>query len=204
MSEAVISPAGLLRMLALTLRAPGQAARFLIGLNLSRAVLWQALALVTVLSVLVAAISPVPMPDAEAVGGAEGVAMTPFTSVVVLGFVMVMMAFALQITGAALGGKGSLAATLTLVVWLEVLAVAVRIVQGVGLLVAPVLGGLVWMAGVAVLFWTLINFINALHGFGSLGKSVLTLLLAVTGISLGTAVILTLINVATGGGLFDV
>jgi hypothetical protein len=204
MSGAIVTPRGLLRMLALTLRAPGDAARLLVGLNLSRAVLWQALALVTVVSVLVAALSPVPMPDAGPVGGAEGEVLTPFAFALVLGVVLVMVAFALHVTGAALGGTGSLAAALTLVVWLEVLAVAVRIVQGVGVLISPVLGGLVSMGGVAVLFWTLINFINALHGFGSLGKSLLTLLLAVTGISLGTAVILSLVGAGSGWGMLDV
>jgi hypothetical protein len=204
MTGQLITPGGVMRLLALTLRAPGAAAAILVGLNLTRAVLWQALALVTVLSVLIVAFSPGPMPEAGPIAGPGPVVLTPFAYVAVLGASLVMLVFAIYYTGAALGGTGTFPATLTLVVWLEVLATAIRVVQTVALLVSPLLGGLVSLAGLGLLFWTLVNFVNVLHGFGSLGKALLTLLLAVVGISLGVAVILSLIGAGLPGGPLNV
>jgi hypothetical protein len=204
MTEAVFTPAGMGRLLILTVRAPARAAELLVGLNLSRVVLWQALALVTVVSVLIVAISPGPMPEAGAIAGPQPVVFTPFAYATVLGASLVMLVFALHYTGQAIGGTGSFAATLTLVVWLEVLATAIRVVQAVVYLILPPLGALVSLVGLALLVWTLLNFINVLHGFQSLGRAVLALLLAVVGISLGLALILSLIGAGLPGGALDV
>lgn len=204
MTEALFTPAGIGRLLALTLRSPAAAAEILVGLNLSRAVLWQAMALVTIVSVLIVAISPGPMPEAGAVAGPEPVLLTPFAYAAILGASLVMLVFALHYTGQAIGGTGGFGATLTLVVWLEVLATAIRVVQAVVLLVVPPLAGVVSLVGLAVLFWTLVNFVNVLHGFQSLGRALLALLLAVVGISLGLALILSLIGAGLPGGAMDV
>lgn len=204
MTAQLMTPEGMLRLLGLTIRSPGEAAALLVGLNLSRTVLWQALALVTVLSVLIVAFSPGPMPEAGPIAGPGPVLLTPFAYVAVLGASLVMLVFALYFTGTALGGTGTFPATLTLVVWLEVLATAVRLIQTAVMLVSPVLGGLVSLVGLGLLFWTLVNFVNVLHGFGSLGKALMTLLLAVVGISLGVAVILSLIGAGLPGGPLNV
>jgi hypothetical protein len=201
---ALLTPGGIGRLLILTLRAPGAAAELLTGLQLSRGVLWQALALVTVLSVLIVGFSPGPMPEAGPIAGPSPVVLTPFAYTAVLGASLVMLVFALFYTGAALGGTGTFPATLTLVVWLEVFATAIRVVQTLAMLVSPVLGGLVSLVGLGLLVWTLINFVNVLHGFGSLGKAVLTLLLAVMGISFGIALILSLIGAGLPGGPLNV
>jgi hypothetical protein len=204
MTDAVITPGGLARLLLLTLRAPASAARLLVTLHLSRPVLWQILALVTIVSVLIVALSPGPMPEAGPAAGPQPVQLSPFAYAAILAASLVMLVFALHFTGGALGGTGSFAGALTLVIWLEVLATAVRLVQTVAMFVSPALGGLVSLLGLALLFWTLINFINVLHSFESLGKAVLTLLLAVVGISLGISLILTLIGAGLPGGPFDV
>jgi hypothetical protein len=204
MTETVITAGGMLRLLALTLRAPGQAAELLLSLNLSRAVLWQALALVTVVSVLLVALSPGPMPEAGPVAGPEGLTLSPLAYAAILGASLVMLVFALHFTGGAMGGVGSFPGALILVTWLEVVAAAIRVVQTLALTLSPVLGGLVSLVGLGLLFWTLVNFVNVLHGFQSLGRAVLTLLLAVVGISLGVAFILTLIGAGLPGGPFDV
>ncbi len=203
MTEAIITPGGVLRLLGLTVRAPAEAARLLLSLHLSRGVLWQALGLVTILSVLVVALSPGPMPDAGAAGGPEPVYLSPFAYATISarrGHACLCTAF----HRSALGGTGSFPGTLTLVVWLEVLATAIRVVQVVALLMAPVLAGIVSVAGVALLFWTLVNFIKVLHGFDTLGRAVLTLLLAIAGLSVGLMLILGLIGVGMTGGPFDV
>ncbi len=77
-------------------------------------------------------------------------------------------------------------------------------VQVVTLLVAPVAAGIVSIAGLVLLGWTLVNFIRVLHGFDTLGRAVLTLLLAIAGMSVGLMLILGLIGVGVAGGPFDV
>jgi hypothetical protein len=204
MIDALITPGGIMRLLALTVRDPAEAARMLLSLHLSRGVLWQALALVTIVSVLVVALSPGPMPDAATAEGTDALFLSPFAYATILGASLVILVFALHFTGAALGGTGSFAGTLTLVTWLEVLATAVRVVQVVTLLVAPVAAGIVSIAGLVLLFWTLVNFIRVLHGFDTLGRAILTLLLAIAGMSVGLMLILGLIGVGVAGGPFDV
>ncbi len=204
MSDAIVTPEGLFRLFVLTLRDPARAAGYLIALNLSRAVLWQALALVTVIGVLIAAFSPAPLPDPGPGAGADPVVLTPFAYAVVLGAMLVMLVISLHSTGVALGGSGTFSATLTLVVWLEVVATAVRLAQALSLAVSPLLGAIVSLAGFGVLFWTLLNFIKVLHGFGSLGRAVLTLFIGVTGIIVVMILILSLIGAGPAGGPFDV
>lgn len=185
--------------------APAVAAHSLVGLGLSRAVLWQALVLVTVLSVLLVALTQGAMPAGPPLRADGGpLVLSPFAYGVILGASLVMLVFALHYTGQALGGTGDFGAALTLVIWLEVLAMAVRLVQGAVLLVAPPVAGMVSALGLGLLLWVLLNFINVLHGFGSLWKSAFSLLLAVVGISLGLTLILTLIGVGATGGRFDV
>ncbi len=204
MIDALITPGGVMRLLALTVRDPAEAARLLLSLRLSRGVLWQALALVTIVSVLVVGLSPGPMPEAATAEGTDALFLSPFAYATILGASLVMLVFALHFTGAALGGTGSFAGTLTLVTWLEVLATAIRVVQVVTLLVAPVAAGIVSIAGLVLLGWTLVNFIRVLHGFDTLGRAVLTLLLAIAGMSVGLMLILGLIGVGVAGGPFDV
>jgi hypothetical protein len=200
MTPAVVSLGSILRLLVLTLRAPAEAAEALMALNLARAVLWQALALVTVLGVIVIALGSNVVPETAPVAGQDRLELTPLTTAAVLGSLLVILVFALHFTGTALGGTGTFPAALTLVVWLEVLTTAVRIIMTAVYLIAPALGAFVSLAGAGVVLWTLVNFVNALHGFRSLGKAAMVLILAVVGMFLGLAFILATISSALGGG----
>jgi hypothetical protein len=90
------------------------------------------------------------------------------------------------------------------VVWIEVLATAIRIVQTGLYLVAPVLGALASLAGAGIIVWTLVSFVNVLHGFRSLAKAALVAGAAVIGMGMGLALILTIISTGLGGGIGDV
>lgn len=204
MTGSVVTPAGLLRMLVLTLRDPARAAGQLISLNLSRVALWQALALVTILSVIVTALTPEAAMQTVTAVDHEPVVVTPLAYAAIMGSLLVILVFALYYTGLSLGGTGTFPATLVLVVWLEVLATAVRAVLSLALIVSPVIAGLLSLGGLAVLLRTLISFIDVLHGFQSLGKALMTLVLAVVGAFFGLAVILTIISIVLTGGPADV
>ncbi len=170
-------------------------------LNLDRATLWQVMLLVTVLSVLLTTLTLGPalvMPL-----GTDGIVVSPMGYGVILGAGLVMLVFALHFTGTALGGQGTFAEALAVVAWLEVLSLVFRVAQVlIGLISLPV-AGLLSIAATVFLLWCLVRFTQVLHRFDGVGKAVLTLFVALLGISLGVTLILTLIGVGSFQGVGD-
>lgn len=183
------------RMILRSLFDPAAVARILIDWRLPRDVLWMALGLVTVLSVLLVALTQGPAPELPA--GSQPVIVSPFAYAAILGASLVLLVFALQVIGQMLGGTGDLGAALALVIWLEVVALALRVAQAAASLLLPPLAGPISFVGMGVLLWCLMAFTNILHGFDSFGKSILTIVLAAVGIGLGLGLILSLIGFGT-------
>ena len=180
--------------------APGPVARDLIPLRPGRGILWMALSLVTVLSVLLVALTQWGTAMVLPLGPDRIVTVTPMTYAVILGSSLVILVFAIRWAGAALGGQGDLDGALVVVIWIELLAIAIRMVQTVLLAVFAPLAGLVAILGLAILIWVFLNFINVLHRFDSIGRSLLTLVLAVLGIGLGLGLILAVIQAVLVSG----
>lgn len=193
----MMQPAALWQLILHTLRDPVGAAEVVLSLNLGRVVLWQALLLVCVLSALLMG----------SFGGEEMIIpmgnntlfLTPIGYAFVLGAGLVLMVFAIHFTGGALDGAGRFEDALAAIVWLEVLALVFRVAQ---IAIALVFGGeiaaFLSFLGVIVLLWTLINFINVVHRFDSIGKALGVLVLSVLGISIGMSMIIAFIGVGTG------
>jgi hypothetical protein len=114
---------------------------------------------------------------------------------------LVLAAGAVQVGGAILGGRGRLSEALLLMVWLEVLAVAIELVLLVASLLLPALAPFLGVAGIGVLLWCTVNFTRALHGFAGLGRSIAALLLGGLLVGLGLSVLLGLLGF---GGPADV
>jgi hypothetical protein len=72
--------------------------------------------------------------------------------------------------GAAWGGQGSLVDALLVVVWLQVIMLAVQILQLVALVLLPPVAAMINLGGLLLFFWLLTNFVAELHGFASLGR----------------------------------
>ncbi|PHP29594.1 YIP1 family protein [Limimaricola cinnabarinus] len=190
-------------LLRLSLRAPGDAAARLLVTFPGAAATWQALALVTCISVVLTALLQGAMPMVAA-SPDMGFGLTPFAYAGLLGVSLVLLAGGVTATGRLLGGEGRFAPALALVVWLEVLAMALRLVQGVLILVLPPLAGLVGLAGLVWLFWCLVRFIQTLHGFGGPGRSIVVLVLAFIAIGTGLALVLALTGLTVQGGFTNV
>lgn len=103
---------------------------------------------------------------------------------------LTLSAGAIQVAGQLLGGRGRLTEALLLMGWLEVVALAIQVVQALVLLLVPPLAGLTGLAGVAVILWCLVHFVRALHGFDGFGRTVATLLLALVAMGIGLMMIL--------------
>ena len=96
--------------------------------------------------------------------------------------------------GRAFDGRGSLPDALLIVVWLQLLMLALQLLQLAATLVAPPLSGIIGLAGFALFPWLMTAFIAELHGFRNRGLVFLGMVLTAlgTGFVLGIAMILIL------------
>jgi hypothetical protein len=180
---------GLLALIRQTIADPRGVAAAIIAWGLPREVLWPALALTVTLGVLMGALMP---PGA-------GLPFSPFMTWMITAASLVTLVFALFWTGRALGGRGSFEGTLAVITWLEVVELAVRAVLIALLwLFGAVAQGPVTLIGAAVVLWLMIHFIDVLHGYGSLWRSLLTLGLALLGLGAGLGLIVGLIGGLAG------
>jgi hypothetical protein len=176
-------------------RDPAGVALVLTRLELNRGTLYSMVSLVTVLSVLILELG-LYLSQADA----ELLRATPFTLCFILGASLVMMVFALQLTGRMLGGAGQFGSALLLVVWWQAMALIIQVGQTATMLLFPPMAGIVTLAGLAWLVFALLHLVNVLHGFDSLFKALATVVIGVVGISFGLALLLTLIGVTLQGG----
>ena len=195
-----LTAADLGRLAQLTLSQPARAAQAVMALNVPRDALWLCLALVTVAGVLISALGQGPVMTMP-IGAGGTVVVGPFGYALILGASLVLTIFALHYTGGMLGGTGRFDDALALIAWLEAVAVAVRFVADLAALLSLTLATVVSLAGLGLLLWALLNFINELHRFDSIGRSLLTLFLAMVGIAVGLSLILSIIGVGSGGGV---
>lgn len=188
-----------LALVGRTLVDPRGAAEALLALRFNRGILWSLLVLVSILSVLVFKASLAVLPAQVSPQLAQS---SPFALTIVLGAGLTMMVFAFYLTGQMLGGKGRFPGALLLMIWWQVMAMAIQIVQTLGLVLMPLIGGLISILGLGYLLYCLAVFVDAMHGFGNLFKALMTIVIASFGLLLGMSVILTLIGVtAAQGGL---
>jgi hypothetical protein len=184
-----------------TLRTPRLAAQQIIGWQLSRDVLWTALALVAVLNTFVIVLliqmaqSSVPLPSYFS---------APLALYVLLAGVLVIYVHAIYWAGLAIGGKGTLGDVLALVVWLQVL----RAVAQVGVLVLTVLVpslALVLSLIVGVWgLWILLNFITTAMNLPTTAHALVVLVIGAVGLVLGLGVLLSVIGLSAQGVLNNV
>jgi len=189
----------LLAMVVETIRNPREGAATLLNFAPGRGVIWQMLALVVVLSVLMAHATALlfASPGAEIFAGP--LHLSPILTGVVQGSLLVIMVFATYWIGKAFGGTGSFEETLLLLTWLQFVLVVLQVVQTLSLLVLPPLAPIIGMLAMVLFFWLLTNFVAILHGFTSLGLVFVGILLSAFAVVFGLTIILTLIGITVPG-----
>lgn len=180
------------RLVGLTLVNPADVARLIVAHRQSRQVLWSALLLVTVLTVLMLAavqmvVPAFPVPQ-------------PFTSTLVVGAMFVILVFAIYFTGQALGGTGTFPAAIALVAWYGAVGIVVRTVVALVIGMVPALAVTLGLASGTLMLWCLVNFVNVLHGYDSLPKAAGVLALTLIGLLFGVAFIVALIGIGATTG----
>jgi hypothetical protein len=189
---------GLMALLRETFRDPRVAARLVMAMRPPVEARWMGLVLVAVGSALLTHLGMLMMMQGSDMGATMAMpspVLTALTQLMVLGLSAALATW----VGRWRGGAGTFADALLLIVWLQLVLLALQVLQMVLLLLLPPLGMFVGYAAVGIFFWLLTCFVAELHGFRSLGMTFLGVLLTV----LAAAFVLALL-LFPAGGLGDV
>jgi hypothetical protein len=178
----------LLGLIRDSVATPQQAAARILSWRLSGLVLLQAAVLVSVLDALILGVIGggafvIPLPDGDWV-------LPPLLHAALLGGSLLLTAGALQVGGRILGGRGRFDQALLLTIWLEVIAIAVQVVQVALALFLPLLADLSGLAGVAVILWCMVHFTRVLHGFTGYGRAIGAIFLGALAVGLAVSMLL--------------
>lgn len=188
----------LFQLIVQSFTEPSKAAQSLFGRRYDGRTLWSGMLLVTVLSVLLIALSNALMGVPSELEGAI-VQVTPFAFSFILGASLCILVFAIHYMGRAMGGTANFNDSILCVIWLQVLSMALQVVQIVSILILPAIAGLVSLVGLGLILYALTNFINVLHSFDSLFKALGTFVLSLIGIAFGLSIILAVVGVSAQG-----
>ena len=143
---------------------PREAAETLLSLGVPKEAYWPGLVFVVVCSTLFSGIGEMIAPTM--------LAQVPLLALAALMFVMfAMFTMAVWRIGVAMGGKGAFDEALLMTVFVQGMIVAAQAVQLLLLFVLPPFAALFSVAVSIIGIWININFIDALHGYRSLGRS---------------------------------
>lgn len=174
-----------------SVKNPREGAAEVLALGIPREALWPALALVVVLSILLANVAALLFAGDAAAAMPVGPAATGFIQLALL----VVMVFAVFWIGRAMGGTGSFEESVLIVAWLQFIMVCLQVVQAGILVVSTSVAEIFGLLGVLLFLWLLTNFVAVLHGFSSLFQVFVMILISAFGIAFGLSIILTLIGV---------
>lgn len=175
----------------LTLQDPRQAARVLLAEDVPMPARTAGLLLVAVVSALLASLQVGSDPQKLDPVSAFMLA-SPFRAAVVQWLFLALSVLLIHRVGRAFGGRGSFPDALLVVVWLQLLMLALQLVQIVATVFAPPLAGAIGLVGLGVFLWLMTTFICELHGFSARGLVFLGMVVTCigTGLVLGILLIL--------------
>ncbi|MCG3266283.1 YIP1 family protein [Yoonia sp. I 8.24] len=188
---------GWLHAVGATLNAPADMAERVLSERFARPTLVQGVIVVAIINLMLLAIvsmlSPPPIEDA--------VYVTPITLTILIAGSMFAMAFAIARAGRMLGGAGDFDGALTAVIWLQAVGLTIDVAQIFLMLISPTLAVLLGIGALVALFWCTVNFVNVLHGFASLGKATITLIIAMIGTIIAVVVMMALLGITPSGDM---
>lgn len=188
-------PALIVHLAVQSVRAPRDAARWLIALDPPNEARWIGLLLVSVLALIETSLGLLLIPMEGRPAG-FAVLADPVMGVPAQVVSLLVLAGAIAGVGRLFGGIGTFADALLLVVWLEFLLVVAQAVQILLFVLVPPLGLLIAYAALAMFVWLLVHFVAALHGFTSLAKVTLGMVLSFFAIVTVLALILGVLGIA--------
>ena len=190
----------IIEYIGLSLRDPKAAAAWAVGLNWPMRARWDALLLVTVLAVFLVQLTAIFEPVTLDVT-IRSLHVNPMLALAVSQLVILASgALVIDRLGRMFGGQGDLAGALAIVTWLQVILLAINVVQIVLSLTVPFLAGLLSIVTFFLIFWLLANFIAQLHRFKSLSGVFVGMFLGMLGLALLLSVLLGILGVRVSMG----
>lgn len=161
-----------------TIRDPRSAARSILTMNLPRDAVWSLLGLVAVTSMVATLVGNQMLPD-DAMAVMPFLLQSPIAGVIFLAMAMIILSAVLSRLGQLLGGAGTFGQALRLIVWSQILMVALQLVQTIFLLISPAISALIGFVGFFWFIWLSAAFTAELHEFDGSGKGLVVAVLAV-------------------------
>lgn len=181
----------------LTIRDPAEAALVIMSRPVARQTGWMILLLGILLNVFVhfltLALFPTP------VDMFVPVLHAPFVYAAVMGGGLIVLISAFFWGGQAIGGRGRFDDLLLALGWLQYMRFVVQLLV---LALMHLLPGFALMASLGVglySIWIVLHFVNVIHGFGSLGKTFVLLLVTSLGLVLAMSMVLSITTVSAMG-----
>lgn len=159
----------------LTLKSPRDAAQQILAREWPREALWTAFLLSVVLNTCVYTLQQILLPLPPEVLLPRFSPGAYFAVVLILQISFISM---LGTTGRWLGGRGDFTSLLALVTWLQLLQAGLNGAIIAVFLLLPGMAALLNIAANIVVFFILLHFVNAAHGFGSVWRSLGVVLMA--------------------------
>jgi len=172
-----------------TVQNPREGARMVMQADVPVAGRWIALALMAILSAVLAHLSIGMMP-AEIRGEMGNAIASPFRTAVLQGGLMLLAAHAIVWIGRWRGGIGTFDDVLILMVWLQFILLILQVVQIVVQLLLPPLAQVVGFASIAIFLWLISNFVAEVHKFKSVPMTFLGVILAMFAMGFVMALVL--------------
>lgn len=178
----------ILQLARFTAQSPREGARAVMALNLPGEARWVALALVAIGAALLTSVSIALLP-AEVRDLVGGDLPSPLVSAGLQMAALLLLVVTIHRVGRWRGGSGSFTDALLLVGWLQFILLCVQAMQLVTQLVMPLVSEIIGIAGIALFFWLLTNFVAELHGFRSLGRVFVGILMTMFALSFVLALV---------------
>ncbi|MBQ1202534.1 MAG: YIP1 family protein [Loktanella sp.] len=193
-----ITPQSAAGALWATVKDPAAAARQVLPWQVGLPNLWSALLLVAVLNVLMLAllqaVSPVPVVLQE-----QGFVLTPFSYAAIIVTFLFLMVYTLYHIGRMLGGVGTIEDSLKVIILFQAVSVSLEAVQVVLVMISPLIAGYFGIISVVILVRCVMNFVNVMHRFESIGKTLVVMVLALIATAMIAGIVLSVLGVAPTG-----
>jgi hypothetical protein len=171
-----LSLSTLLSLARFTVQNPREGAKMVMRADVPVTARWVALALMAVISAMLAHVAFVLMP-AEVRMAMDGAMTSPLQSALLQGGLMLCAVLAIHFVGRWFGGRGAFEDALILMVWLQFILLVLQVIQIVTQVLLPPMSVIIGYVSVGVFLWLLSNFVAELHGFSSVLKTLFGVLL---------------------------
>ena len=182
-----------------TVRNPRAGAQLVIGQNVPVPLLWQMMAVVVALSVVLGQGSLMLVTGPDDLAGP--LVVNPVVMAGLQLAVLIITVHAIHWIGRSMGGTGSFEDALALMIWLQFIMICLQIVQIAAMMIAQPLADVIGLAGLVLFLWLLTNFVAVLHGFHSLGLVFVMILASALGMVFLLSLVLSILGITSPGDI---